>query len=109
MTFLGSTGTLELNTGATLTVTNALAVGANTVLLDGAGSTLTDTAGLTLAGGTISGLGTLAANTNITGSGTVERTDLQRRHDHGQRRHAGPDRDGERPDARDRHGAPARS
>ena len=40
-------------------------------MLDGAGSTLTDLADLTLAGGTISGLGTLAANTDITGFGTV--------------------------------------
>ena len=71
MSFLGATGTLEVNTAGTLTITNALAVGANTVLLDGAGSTLTDLADLTLAGGTISGLGTLTANTDITGFGTV--------------------------------------
>ena len=66
-----STGTLEVNTAGTLSVTNALAIGANTVKLDGAGSTLTDTATNTIAGGTISGLGTLTANTNITGSGTI--------------------------------------
>ena len=71
LTFLGSAGTLEVNTAATLTVTNALAIGANTLKLDGASSTLTDAAGITLAGGTISGLGALAANTNLTGWGTV--------------------------------------
>ena len=62
---------MQINTAATLTVTNALAVGANTVKLDAAGVRLTDTNGITLAGGTISGLGTIAANTNVTGSGTV--------------------------------------
>ena len=71
LTFLGGTGTLELNTAVTLTLTSALAIGANTVQLDGAGSTLTDTAANTIAGGTISGLGTLAASTNFTGHGTV--------------------------------------
>jgi large repetitive protein len=72
VTFSGTTGTLELNTAGTLTVTNALAIGANTVKLDGAGTTqLTDTAANTIAGGTISGTGTIAANTSITGSGTI--------------------------------------
>jgi len=50
VTFAGSTGTMEINTAGSLTVTNAMTVGANTVKLDGAGSTqLTDTAGITLA------------------------------------------------------------
>ena len=71
VTFSGSTGTIEINTAGSLTVTNALAVGANTVKLDGASSTLTDGNGITLAGGTISGLGHLAANTNVTGYGTI--------------------------------------
>ena len=71
LTFLGSAGTLELNTNGTLTLTGALAIGTNTLKLDGGSSTLTDAAGITLAGGTISGLGDLAANTNLTGFGTV--------------------------------------
>ena len=71
LTFLGSAGTLELNTNGTLTLTNALVIGANTLKLDGGSSTLTDAAGITLAGGTISGLGALANNTNLTGWGTV--------------------------------------
>jgi hypothetical protein len=72
LTFSGSTGTLELNTAAMLTLTNALAVGANTVKLDGAGTTqLTDAAGLTIAGGTISGTGTISATTAVSGSGTL--------------------------------------
>src|SRR5262249_25415956 len=41
------------------------------VKLDGASSTLNDTNGVTLGGGTISGQGTLLANTNVTGFGTV--------------------------------------
>jgi hypothetical protein len=63
-------GTLELGTTGTLTVGTALAIGAGTVQLDGA-STLTDASGVTLAGGTISGTGGLAANTDLTGYGTV--------------------------------------
>ena len=45
-TFSGSTGTLEINTAGSLTLSNALAIGANTLKLDGASSTLTDGAGL---------------------------------------------------------------
>ena len=65
-------GTLRLNAAATtLVVTNAVAIGAGTVDLAAAGATLTDTAGLTLAGGSIIGLGSVAANTNISGQGTI--------------------------------------
>ena len=67
-----SSGTLELNTSGTLTVGTAMAVGAGTVKLDGAGTTqLTDTAGLTVAGGTITGTGTISATTAVTGAGTI--------------------------------------
>jgi large repetitive protein len=69
--FLGSNGTLEFNASGTLTIANALAVGANALALDLAGSTLTDAGGVTLAGGSITGLGRLSAATNITGYGTV--------------------------------------
>ena len=68
-TFLGETGILEVGTGGSLTLTNSLDVSANTVKLDGSGSTLTDANGLTLEGGTISGIGTVAAS--ITGYGSV--------------------------------------
>ena len=65
-------GTLRLNAGTTtLTVTNALVVGSGTVNLVAAGATLTDNEGLTLAGESITGLGSVAANTNISGFGTV--------------------------------------
>ena len=47
MTF-GSSGTLELNSSGTLTLTTALAIGAGTVQLDGASSALTDTTGISL-------------------------------------------------------------
>jgi hypothetical protein len=69
--FAGATGALELNTAASLSLANALAIGANTVQLDGTGSTLTDAGGVTLAGGEIIGLGDLAANTDLSGYGTV--------------------------------------
>src|SRR5262249_57178777 len=69
LTFSGSTGTLELNTSGALTLTNALAVGANTVKLDGASSTLTDAAGVSLSGGAISGQGHIVAA--VDGAGTV--------------------------------------
>ena len=74
VTFTGTGGTLELNTAGTLSVTSALAVGNNNVKLDGAAGTvqLTDGSGITLStGGSISGTGTIAANTNISGAGTV--------------------------------------
>ena len=69
--FAGSTGTLELGPSAGLTVLNELAIGANTLKLDGAGSTVTGPGGVTLAGGTISGLGSLSASTRLTGYGTI--------------------------------------
>src|SRR5262249_14465566 len=70
--FLGTTGgTLEVNTGGALTVGGAISIGAsNAVVLDGVSSTVTAT-GLQMSGGTVSGLGTLTASTNITGFGTV--------------------------------------
>ncbi|MBR0843457.1 DUF4347 domain-containing protein, partial [Bradyrhizobium liaoningense] len=61
---IGTSGSLTINGGAQ-TVTNGR------IQLDGASSLLTDAGGITLSAGTISGLGTVAANTNITGSGTV--------------------------------------
>ena len=63
---------MELNTAGTLTLTNQLVVGANTIKLDGAGTTqLTDANGITLTGGTVSGTGLLSSSTNVTGSGTL--------------------------------------
>ena len=71
--FSGTAGTLELNTAATVTLTNALAIGANTVKLDAAGTTLTDLAGLSLSsGGKIIGVGVV--NGVISGTGTIEGT-----------------------------------
>ena len=70
-TFSGTAGRLELNAAGTLTLTNALTVGANRVELDGAGSTLTDLAGISLStGGQIGGTGVV--NGNISGAGTIE-------------------------------------
>jgi hypothetical protein len=69
--FLGASGTLEIGSAGSLTLSSALAIGAHTVLLDGASSLLTDSAGITLAGGTISGLGGLAATSKLTGYGTL--------------------------------------
>ena len=71
--FNGSAGTFELNTTATLRLTNALTVGAGTLMLDGANTLvqLTDTAGIILAGGTLSGTGLISGTTSVTGSGTV--------------------------------------
>jgi Hint domain len=72
LSFNASTGTLKLNGNtATLTISTAATIGAGNVLLAGTGATLTDAAGLTLAGGTISGTGSLAANTAVSGSGTI--------------------------------------
>jgi hypothetical protein len=71
LTFSGSTGTLELNTSGALTLTSPLAIGANTVKLDAAGTAQLTAAGVTLAGGTISGTGSLAGATALTGYGTV--------------------------------------
>ena len=69
--FTGPAGALEIATGATLTVSSALNIGSSAVQLDGAGLLLTDAAGVTLAGGTISGLGSLGTGTGLTGYGTV--------------------------------------
>ena len=70
--FAGTTGTLEIKTAGSLTLTSALAIGANTLKLDGAGTTqLTDTAGVTLAGGSITGTGLIAAANTISGYGTI--------------------------------------
>ncbi len=71
LTFLGSTGTLELNTAGTLTVTSALATGANTLKLDGASSNLTDAAGVSLTTGNITGQGKVAAAVTATGAATI--------------------------------------
>src|SRR5207253_1756818 len=59
LSFNRSSGTLELNTSGTLTLANALTVGAGTVQLDGSSSSLTDSGGISLANGTITGLGTV--------------------------------------------------
>jgi len=67
----GSSGTLELNTSGTLTASYMVAIGAGTLKLDGAGTQFTAAFTNTIAGGTISGTGTIAANTNFTGHGTV--------------------------------------
>ena len=65
-------GTLEIGASGSLTVTNSLAVGSNTVQLDGADTVqLTDSSGITLAAGMISGTGTIGATTTISGYGAV--------------------------------------
>lgn len=81
--FNGSAQTLEIGSNGSLTIGgfNILSfsngtyvngvVSGGTIQLDGAGSILTDVTGVTLAGGTISGSGDFAANTNLTGWGTV--------------------------------------
>jgi hypothetical protein len=66
-----SPGNLEVRTGASLAVGTSLAIGANSVSLDGSSSTLTDSSGVTMAGGTITGAGSLGANTNLSGYGTL--------------------------------------
>lgn len=66
-----SGGTLELNTAATLTLTNALAIGANSVKLDATASTLTDAAGIIISTGTITGRGKVAAAVSATGAATI--------------------------------------
>jgi hypothetical protein len=70
--FSASAGTVEVDTGGSLTVSTGIMVASgNTVQLDGAASILTDAGGIDLTGGTISGLGTIAAGTDIIGYGTV--------------------------------------
>jgi VCBS repeat-containing protein len=64
-------GQIKVEDNSTLTLGNALSIGANTVTLVGANAILDDSAGLSLAGGTIGGLGNLAADTNLSGYGTV--------------------------------------
>ncbi len=64
-------GLIKVEDNSTLTLGDALSIGANTVTLAGANAVLDDSAGLSLAGGTIGGLGNLAADTNLTGYGTV--------------------------------------
>jgi large repetitive protein len=64
-------GTLEIGASGSLTVTNQLVVGSNTIQLDGAGTQLTDSNGIALAGGQMNGTGTIAASTNISGYGAV--------------------------------------
>ena len=64
-------GQIQVEDNTTLTLDTALAIGANTVTLAGPHAILDDAAGLSLAGGTITGSGDLAADTNLTGYGTV--------------------------------------
>ena len=63
-----SNQTLEIAQNATINA--AQTVSGGTLTIDNL-ATLTDASGITLAGGTLSGLGSIAANTNISGSGTV--------------------------------------
>jgi hypothetical protein len=70
LAFSGSTGTLELNSSGTLTLTNLLSVGTNTVQLDGASSSLTDNAGISVSTGTITGQGTITGAITLSG-GTI--------------------------------------
>jgi hypothetical protein len=69
--FLGSSGILELGSASGLILKNAMAIGTNTLQLDGSFAPLIDPAGVTLAGGTVTGHGTLAAQTALSGNGTV--------------------------------------
>ena len=79
LTFAGTTGTLELNTNSSLTLTNALAVGSNTVKLDtGPGVPLLNvSAGITVSTGTITGYGNINAPVTATGAATLIGTNLQ--------------------------------
>ncbi len=54
-----------------MTLTNALAVGANTVKLDGSGSQLTDNAGISLSTGSITGLGKVTGAVTATGAAAI--------------------------------------
>src|SRR5205814_1602482 len=74
LTFSGSTDTLELNTSGTLTLTNALTVGANTVKLDGSSSQLTDNAGISLSTGTVTGVGKVTGAITATGAAHITAT-----------------------------------
>jgi hypothetical protein len=69
--FSGSTGTLELNTSGTLTLSTGLLVGANTVRLDGSGSHLTDNAGISVSTGTLTGQGTVTGAITATGAAHI--------------------------------------
>jgi fibronectin-binding autotransporter adhesin len=69
--FLGSTGTLELGSCASLTLTDALAIGANTVVLDGPFSTLEDDAGISMTAGLIEGAGYVYGPITTTGAATI--------------------------------------
>ena len=71
LNFLGSTGTLELNTGGTLSLSNQLVIGQNTVKLDGSSSTLTDASGVTISSGTITGVGKVAAQVTASGAAHI--------------------------------------
>ena len=63
--------TLEVGTSGSLTINAAQTVTNGRILLDGASSLLTVANDITLSNGTISGLGTVAAGTDITGFGTL--------------------------------------
>ncbi len=64
-------GLIKVEDNTTLMLGDALAIGASTVTLVGAHAILDNSAGLSLAGGSITGSGDLAADTNLTGCGTV--------------------------------------
>ena len=59
---------LEIAQNATINAAQTITLG--TLVVD-SGATLTDALGITLSSGTVSGAGSIAANTNISGSGTV--------------------------------------
>ncbi|MDE2514536.1 MAG: Hint domain-containing protein [Rhodospirillales bacterium] len=68
--FAGTTGTLVIGSAAKLTLSTALAIGANTVTLQGKSTSLTDAAGISLGtGGQIGGLGTVSGA--LSGTGTL--------------------------------------
>jgi hypothetical protein len=74
LTFSGSAQTLEINTAGSLTLTNALAIGSNTVKLDATASALTDNAGISISTGTITGAGKITGAVTATGAASITAT-----------------------------------
>jgi hypothetical protein len=69
-TSLNSTSTLEIGASGNLTINAAQIIAGGTLQLD-SGSSLTDTSGITVSSGSVTGAGTLAADLTATG-GTIQ-------------------------------------
>ena len=97
-----ATQTLEIGSSGSLTINAAQTVTAGTVQLDGSSSLLTDAERHHPGGRNDQRPGQHRREHQHHRFRHGERPDIRRRHDHGQRRHPGPDRNGKRPDAGDR-------